>query len=149
MRIVLLKDVRGVGKKLEIKTVTDGYAKNFLFARGLAKLATNEALQEAEQFSASKEKERVARDVRLSALQDIVKHQCLEFALKSDETGTTFGSVTKEMILAAMRDHRWLDKERIDLHLPHPLKEIGDHLIPITLGEKREASLKIKIRAQK
>jgi large subunit ribosomal protein L9 len=148
MKIVLLKDVRGVGKKSEIKEVADGYGKNFLIARGFAAPATEDRVNKITREQANTEKEEEALTKRLHEVKRLISERNLEFTLKADEKGNVFGSVTKEMILKAIREHDWVTKERVDLKLDHPIKEIGDHMVTVDLKKGITANLKVIVRPQ-
>ena len=68
--------------------------------------------------------------------------------MRTDEHGSVFGSVTKEMILKAMREHGWLGKERADVELEHPIKKIGDQTVVVDLKRGIRAKLKVVVRPQ-
>ncbi|MFH1246563.1 MAG: 50S ribosomal protein L9 [Candidatus Liptonbacteria bacterium] len=148
MKVILKKDVRGVGKKNEIKEVADGYGRNFLVARGLAEAATPPAMKKLSVMKAKMDKEEHEEMKRLQGLKRILESRFIEFKLKSDEHGTVFGSVTKEMILSAMREHNWVTKERVEIALEHPMKQIGDYVVVVDLKKGLSAKLKVLVRAE-
>lgn len=148
MKIILLQDVRGLGKKHEIKEVAGGYGRNFLIAKGLAKAATQETEKSVEAMKAKAEKEQSDLLKRLRELARLIDEHHIEFRLRTDEKGTVYGSVTKEMILKAMREHEWLRKERVEIELAHPLKEIGDYAVAVDLKKGIRATLKVAVRPQ-
>ena len=148
MKIILLQDVRGVGKKYEVKEVADGYGRNFLVAKGLAKAVTPETQKQVMAQKARMEKEGAEFKKRLGELARNINTHHLEFHLRTDSKGSVFGSVTKEMILKAMREHEWLRTERVEVQLPHPIKEIGDHEVAVRLKQEFTAKLKVIVRPQ-
>jgi large subunit ribosomal protein L9 len=148
MKILLLKDVKGLGKKHDMKEVADGYARNFLIAKGFAKEATEKNAKEVSAIKAKVEKEQAELIKRLEALARQINEHHIEFHLRTDTHGTIFGSVTKDMILKAMREHEWLRSERVDIELAHPLKEIGDYKIAVDLKRGVTATLKVVVRPQ-
>ncbi len=148
MKVIFLKDVRGRGKKHEVKDIADGFAKNYLIPQGLAEAATDERLARHSAIVQHGEKEQAELVRRLHSLVDILKNRKLEFDVKTDAKGSVFGSVTKEMILKALRDQGFLGAERVDLHLDHPLKELGDHRVEIDLKHDLRASLTVTLRPQ-
>lgn len=148
MKVIFIKDVRGMGKKHEVKEVADGYARNFLIARGLAEAGTAAALARLTALKAHMDKDAHEEMKRLHELKRIIESRHLEFHLKTDEHGKVFGSVTKEMILKAMREHDWLTKERVEITLDHPLKQIGDHQVVVDLKHGLTANLKVVIRSE-
>ncbi|GIW65280.1 MAG: 50S ribosomal protein L9 [Candidatus Parcubacteria bacterium] len=148
MKVILLENVKGLGKKYELKNVSDGYAKNFLFPKNLAKPATPEEIKKIENLKlklAEEEKELIKH---LEEVSRLINDRFIEFNLKTDKTGTVFGSVTKEMILKALREHKLITKERVDILLDHPIKEIGEHIIKVDLKKGIIANLKVIVRPQ-
>lgn len=143
MKVILKEDVRGVGRKHDIKDVSDGYARNFLFPQKLAEAVTKEALKRLE-----KRKVELAKDeMRLMKLARELNDRHLEFTLKTGEDGSVYGSVTKEMILSAIRGH-FMTKDRVEINLEHPIKKIGEHMVPVNLKKGIEAKLKIIVQPQ-
>lgn len=148
MKIILTKDVRGVGKKNELKEVSDGYGKNFLVGKGLAVAATPGALAKLKTLHAKHDRELHEELKRLETLKQILETQSLEFSVKTDEKGTVFGSVTKEMIQKAFRENKWVTTERIDVELDHPIKQIGDHMVVVDLKRELKAKLKVIVKGK-
>lgn len=149
MKVILLADVREIGgKKHEIKEVSDGYARNFLLARGLAKLATPAALRELAKMKEQSAKEDADLIKRLREIARLMNDRHIEFRLKTDAKGNVFGSVTKEMILKELRASGLISTERPEIHLSHPIKQIGDHLVEVNLKKGIAAQLKVFVRSQ-
>ena len=148
MKVVFLQDVQDIAKKYEVKDVSGGYARNFLIPRKLAVPATVSALKEVEQKRARREKEDAAARAHLGEVVSHLNENSLEFTLKGDKKGSVFGSVTKEMILKAMREHGWIGKERVSVFLEHPLKEAGTHVVPVDLKKGVRGKLNVVIRLQ-
>lgn len=149
MKIIILEDIKNIGKKFEIKDVPDGYARNFLFPNKLAKLATDGALKELTAIKIRLSKNEIELEKRLTEIAKQINDVSLEFLLKSDESGSIFGSVTKEMILKALRNHEFIRKERAEINLEHPIKTFGEHKITVNLKKGISAELKITVRPQK
>ncbi len=145
MKVILLEDVRRIGRKFEVKDVSDGYARNFLFANKLAEPATPGALKKLEAIKAEHDKEDNELRKHLAEIARKIEGTTLAFELRADKTGATFGSVNKESILKALRDHGILTKERVDIDLKYPLKTPGDHVVPVDLKKDVAAKLKIRI----
>ncbi len=148
MKVILLADVRGLGRKTEVKEVSEGHARNFLFPRGLAKAATSEDLKKLDLRKESQAKEESALRKHLEELARTINDRFVEFTLKTDAKGSVFGSVNKEMILAALREHGLVRKERVDIELEHPLKTIGEHEIAVDLKKGVTAKLKVVIKPE-
>lgn len=148
MKVILKEDVRGVGHKHDIKEVSDGYARNFLFPRNLAEPATKEAVNKLTTLKVIKEEDEKKLKGHLERLARDMADKYVEFELKVGKDGSVFGSVTKEMILKAIREH-FSKHDRIDVILEHPLKQIGEHMVPVDLKKGIETKLKVIVQPQK
>jgi large subunit ribosomal protein L9 len=148
MKVILIKDVKDLGKKHEVKEVSDGYARHYLIPRGLAKAATPAELKKLEEMKARALKEEAETKKRLEELARRISERYLEFHLKTDAAGTVFGSVTKDMILKALREHDLVTVDRVDVDLDHPIKKIGDYLVTVVFKKGITAKLKVSVRSQ-
>ena len=144
MKVVLLRDVKNVGKKNDVKNVSDGYGKNFLLARGLAKLATVSSLKEVEvkhEYEETDEK-------HLNDLTKKIAEKTLEFYVKTDKHGSVLGSVNKEEIMSGLRSAKLITNDRIEIKIPKPIKELGDHEVEFSLRKGITGKLKIRLHSQ-
>lgn len=148
MKVILHEDVRGIGKKYEVKEVRDGYARNFLFPNQLAEPANPSSLKKLEALKADLEKDEIEYKKHLEGVARKIADMTIEFDLKRGKDGSIFGSVNKEAILKALREHHLVTKERIDITLDHPIKELGTHSIPLDLKKGVTATLKILVKAE-
>lgn len=141
MKVILLADVKGTGKKGEIKEVSDGYARNMLFKKGLAKEATAVEVnslkikREAEEFHRKEEQK------RLTALAAEIKGKTVVCKVKAGENGKVFGSVTSQEIAASLKE-RGYDVEKKMIVLSEPVKNVGTYEVEIKLA----AGITIKIK---
>lgn len=147
MKIVLLKDVPKIGKKWEVKNVSDGHALNFLIPQGLATVATKSAVATAEKAKAAME---VEKKIQIDLLQKnlhSLEGVSITLSGKASEKGHLFAGIHKEEIARVLKDQTRLDilPELIDL--THPLKEIGNHEVTIKVGDE-SAKLKVSITAE-
>ena len=127
MKVVLLKDVKGTGKKGEIKEVADGFAKNFLFKQNLAKEATKSALAESQikQNANAYHKEMERQEALTLAKQ--IEGKTVVVKIRCGENGKTFGSVTaKEVADGLEKMGIILDRRKIELE---PIKAIGTYTV--------------------
>ena len=145
MKVIFLDDVRNVGKKFDIKDVSDGYARNFLFPNKLAETATPEAIKKLESMKAAHEKEDKETLAQLEAVARKINETKIEFEVKTDKSGAVFGSVNKESILKALREHKLIGTERIDIDLKYPIKELGEYVVPIDLRKGVVAKLGVLV----
>jgi large subunit ribosomal protein L9 len=148
MKVIILQDIKGVGKKHDVKDVADGYARNFLLPNKLAEIATPSALKQLEVKKSETDKNEQEFKKRVEELLRQMSGRALEFFLKTDETGSVFGSVNKDAILKALRDTGLVTKERVEIELAHPLKEFGEHKIGIRFRNGMSGEIKITIRPQ-
>ncbi len=147
MKVILKKDVSNLGRSGEIKTVKDGYARNFLMPRGMAELATEGALR-AWKNSADKRAKRVAsEDSSLKELAVRLGSITLSFSRPVSEEGVMYGSVAKSDIIKnlAAADIE-IDKDMI--RLTASLKAVGTSEVEIVLKQDITAKIKVAISAQ-
>ncbi len=140
MKVILLTDVRGVGRKNEIKEVADGYARNFLIARKLALAADQKGL-EVKKFVDQREQGEVER------LQGIVKKLAgltFDFTIKTGEQGAVFGSISRRDLEQALKDKGIIEGKLI---LEHPIKSTGTHKVEVDFGKGVKGILRILVKA--
>lgn len=144
MKVVLLADVKGTGKKGEIKEVSDGFAQNFLIKTGKARKADNSAIsenkikKEATEFHKEMQKQdAMTLAKKINGTKVVVKIKC-------GENGKTFGSVTSKEIAEALNQKGFdIDKRKIELK--EPLKTIGIYDVSAKLHPDVSAKFKIEI----
>lgn len=145
MKVILLKDVAKIGKRYDIKDVSDGYAANMLIPRGLAQAATPQAIKKVEEMKAKDVAEKKVQGELLLKSLDTIKSLKIDLKEKANERGHLFAGITKERILEevakAARLH--LDPETVKLH--KPIKETGEHKIVVeVMGKKAEFVVNIE-----
>ena len=148
MKVILLQDVRNIGKKYDVKDVSDGYARNFLLANKLAEPATGGALAKIEKMRANAEQEDQELLKRLHEIGKQMNEVALQFEIEADKQGSVFGSVNKEAIAKALREHGIVRNERVDIVLEHPIKKVGEYKVPVDLKKGITATLKIIVKAK-
>jgi large subunit ribosomal protein L9 len=150
MKVILLEDIKNIGKKFDVKDISDGYVRNFLLPKKLVKLADQKALKALSEFKTNLAKENVELTKHLTELAKILTERHLEFELKTDKDGSVFGSINKENILKGLYDAGIIiNKEQIDIKLERPLKKIGEHVVPVHFKKGITANLKLVIRPQR
>lgn len=145
MRVILKREVRGLGRPGDVKDVADGYAQNFLLPRGLAIEATAGELKHlAQERDAEKtKKDRAHADAE--ALAARLATLRLVFRLKAGEQGKTFGSVTnKDVADALKREHR-IEIDRTKIVIGEPLKTIGPHEVEIRILPDVRATVAVAV----
>lgn len=148
MKVILLKDVPKIGKKFDIKSVSDGYALNFLIPRKLAELATAEAVARVELIKEADLSERKIQNELLE--KDIVALNNLVINIKSkaNEKGHLFAGVDKAEIMKEILAQTRINLPENYILLDKPLKEIGEHKIKVEVGQKK-ALFMVNIQPQK
>lgn len=148
MDVILLQDVKGLGKKYEVKKVKDGHARNFLIPHGLAKPATPDALKKIDSIKKTLAHEDEETRRHVTKIAELIGERSLTFSLNVSEDGTVYGSVTKDMILKAMRDSGLITKERVSVKLDRPLKQIGEYHVEVDLKKGIRSTIKVILRPQ-
>jgi len=145
MRVILLQDVENVGKKYEAVEVKDGYARNFLLLKGLAKPATPENLSWLEtqkEISEKKDEEDLKKVQSLASSLDGVE---LIIPVKVGEEGQLFESITKQRILEELKKSGF-ELKKGQIGLEKPIKNLGEYLIKIELEHNLETEIKVIIQ---
>lgn len=144
MRIILLQDVEGVGKKNEIKEVSDGHARNFLIAKGLAKAATSEALKWLETQKEITEK-RAEEDLKKSQeVASSLDDQEVIIPVKVGEDEQLFESINVQKIIDKLKEAGFEIKKN-QIELAEPIKELGEFPVKIKLEHNLEAEIRVII----
>lgn len=142
MKVILLQDVPKVGKKFEVKNVSDGYGVNFLLPKRLAQLATNQGIKE---LAVLKEKYEVEQQKRLETSKELIQqlnNETIKIEAKTSSEGKLFAGLGKQEIAEIIKDKIGLEINPDILQLEKPLKTIGEHKIKIEVdGEKSEIVL--------
>lgn len=144
MKVILMQDVKALGKKGEIKEVAEGYARNFLLPRGLAVEASGGHLkqhQQQENIAAGKKEKILASAKAVAAKMDGCK---LEFTARVGEAGRLFGSVTTADIAVLLKQRGFsVDKRKIELS--EPIKTLGTFPVRVKLHPEVEAHLEVTV----
>lgn len=145
MKVVLNKDIKGIGKKLQIVDVSEGYARNYLIPKKLANLADNKNVseaktkKEAEQFKKATEKQEAVE------LKAKIEKIFIEFKEKQGVGGKLFGSVTEKEISEKLNQKLNIDINKKKITLKDPIKNVGTYTAEIKLYEGVVAKLKIVV----
>jgi len=148
MRVVLLQDVENLGKKYDVKEVADGYARNFLIPKGLAKPATEEALQ---WLAIQKEIETKRAEEDLKKVQEIasaVDDQEIIIPVKVGEQDELFESITAQGIAEKLKELGF-DIKKTQIALSEPIKELGEFPVKIKFEHNLEAEIKVIVVEEK
>lgn len=148
MKVLLIKDVKTLGKRGEVKEVKDGYGKNFLIAKGFARQATPEILAQHAQDELI-----VAENLQkeVDALKEIAKKldKCeIIITKKLGQNGQLFGSVTKEEIATALQEQHGIEIDKKHIVEKTAIKSIGEHDLDFKLGHGLHATLHVDVQGE-
>lgn len=145
MEIVLLEDVKSLGKKGQIVKVSDGYARNFVLPKKLGVEATPKNLNDLKLQKANAEKVAAEQLAAAKALAEKIGEMSVTLKMKAGEGGKAFGSVSGKEIAAAAKEQLGLDIDKKKMVLPDPIKTFGTHEVPIKLHKEVTGKLAVKV----
>lgn len=145
MQIVLLEDVKSLGKKGEIVKVNEGYARNFILPKKLGVEATPKNLNDLKLKKANEEKVAAQQLAAAKELGAKLEKASVTLAIKAGENGKAFGSVSGKEISKAVQEQLGLDVDKKKLILPEPLKTFGTHEVPVKLHRDVTVKLAVKV----
>ena len=147
MKVLLIKDVKSLGKKGEIKEVKDGYGQNFLIGKGMAKLATPDVVENWKAEQARMEQELKDTLARLAKEERELGEKNIVIVKKLAPAGIQ-GSVGKDDIAKAIKEQMNIDIDKKIVELKKALKTVGEHSVDIKLGHGIHATVTVEIRGE-
>jgi large subunit ribosomal protein L9 len=148
MRVILLQDIDKLGKKYDIKEVKNGYARNFLIPRGLAKPATEKALKWLETQKEIEEKKAEEELKRVQEVASAIDGQEVVIPVKVGEEGQLFESITTQKISERLKEIGF-EIKKSQINLPEPIKELGEFPVKIKFEHNLEAEIKVIVVEEK
>jgi len=143
MKVIFLKDVKGQGKKGDVKDLSEGYVRNFLLPQGLAKLASDGNLKTLEVQNASELKRKEQEKADAQALGKRLEEMTIVVKTKAGEGGRLFGAVTTKQIAEALAAQGIkIDKRKIELE--EPIRALGVTQVPVKLHPAVKAKLNVQ-----
>ena len=149
MKVILLEDVKSLGKKGDVVNINDGYARNFVLPKKLGVEANNKNLNDLKLQKAKEEK--IARQ-QLEAAQAFAKEMeedAVVLSIKAGEGGRTFGSVSSKEIAQGYKDQCGREIDRKKIVLPEAIKSFGVFEVAVKLHPKVTGKLKVKVTEAK
>ena len=146
MNVILLQNVNKVGKKGEVVNVSDGYARNALLKKGLAREATNANISEMEQRKNHDDKLALEKLDAAKAEAETMKSWKIELVIKTGEGGRSFGSVSTKQIADAVKEQYDFTLDKKKLLMDEPIKAIGEYTVKVKLHPEVIGELKIEVR---
>lgn len=146
MEVILLEDVKSLGKKGEIVKVNDSYARNCLLPKKLGLEANNKNLNDLKLQNANKAKIEKEKLEEAKALAERMKEMSVTLEIKSGEGGKTFGSVSTKEIAEAVKKQLGLELDKKKMVLDEPIRTLGNHIIQVKLHKDVTANLTVKVK---
>lgn len=146
MEVVLLEDVKSLGKKGQIVKVNEGYARNFILPKKLGVEATAKNLNDLKLQKANAEKVAAQQLAAAKELGEKLEKASVTLSMKAGEGGRAFGSVSGKEIAKAIEEQLGLEIDKKKLVLPEPLKTFGTHEVPVKLHKDVTAKLAVKVK---
>ena len=146
MKVILLEDVKALGKKGQVVEVSDGYGKNFILKKKLGVEATNANMNDLKLQKAQEEKK--AREL-LETAQNLAKEleeKSVVIPMKAGEGGRAFGSVSSKEIAAAYKEQCGMEIDKKKIQLPEAIKTFGTHEVAVKLHPQVTGKLYVKVR---
>lgn len=145
MKVILLQDVKSLGKKDDVVEVSDGYAKNFLFSKKLGIEATAKNLNDLKLKKANADKIAAQNLADAKEYAKVIETKTVVVKLKAGEGGKTFGSVSTKEISAEAKSQCGLDIDKKKIVLSDAIKTFGTFEVPVKLHPSVTATLKVKV----
>lgn len=145
VKVILLQEVAHLGKPGDVKTVADGYARNYLLPRQMVTHATPAALATLQQRVASEQRRQEKMKAELAGLAERLSQVVLKFTVRVGAQNRLYGSVTNQNIADALRDTQGILVERRSIVLPDPLRSLGTFKVPVRLGSGVEPEITVEL----
>ena len=145
MKVILLKDIKGTGKKGEIINASDGHARNFLIPRGLAKEATDGSVRELEHQNASKTKREEEALAQAKELADKISQLDVTIKTKAGDGGRLFGSITNKDVSDLIKKKYNIDLDKKKIIMDQPIRTLGTTNVTVKVYPKVSTQLKIHV----
>ncbi|KGF10444.1 50S ribosomal protein L9 [Peptostreptococcus sp. MV1] len=146
MKVILLKDVKGTGKKGEIKEVSDGYARNFLLKKGAAVEASQTNMKELNDKAKSKERKALIEYEEAVLLGKQMEDVNIEIMAKSGEGGRLFGSITSKEIAEQLKKQKNIDIDKRKILMDEPIRTLGSTFVEIKIHQKVTTKIRVDVK---
>lgn len=149
MKVILTQDVKSQGKKGDLINVSDGYANNFLLKKGLAKVATKQAINELEGKRGAEQYRRNQEELKARNIADRMKEMTVRLTAKAGVEGKLFGSITSKDVAAALKEQYNIDVDKRKIDLPDGIKQCGIRDVSVSLYTGVTGTFKVEVTEQK
>ena len=145
MKVILTQDVKAQGKKGDLINVSDGYANNFLLKKGLAKVATKQAINELEGKKGAEEYRRNQEEEKAKNSADRMKEFTVKLTAKSGKEGKLFGSITSKDVAQALKEQYNIEVDKRKIDLPDGIKTCGTRDVNVSLYHGVTGTFKVQV----
>lgn len=149
MKVILFEDVKSLGKKGDIVTVSDGYARNFILKKKLGAEATAKNLNDLKLKRQNEDKVAAENLANAQKLAEEISGKSVTLSIKAGSDGRAFGSVSTKDISAAAKEQLGFDLDKKKMHLDDPIKSIGTFMVTIKLHPSVTAELKVIVEQKR
>jgi len=148
MKVLLIKDVKSLGKAGEVKEVKPGYGQNFLIKKGFAKPATDEILAQHKADEEKKAKELAQEIAKLKEITEKLDKAEIVITKKLGQNGHLFGAVTKDEIANALKEQHNIEIDKKHINEKSAIKTVGEHDLDFKLGHGLHATLHVDVQGE-
>lgn len=148
MKVILEKDVKGLGKAGDIANASDGYARNYLIPRGLAVEASSGNLNTIKQQKQAEEKRKSEELAKAEKLKERLEKLTVNIKAKSGEGGRLFGSITNKEIADMLKQQHQITLDKRKISLPEPIKDLGETVVEVKVYPNVAGTLKVKVQSE-
>ena len=145
MKVILTQDVKAQGKKGDLINVSDGYANNFLLKKGLANVATKQAINELEGKKGAEEYRRNQEEEKAKNIADRMKEFTVKLTAKSGKEGKLFGSITSKDVAQALKEQYNIEVDKRKIDLPDGIKTCGTRDVNVSLYHGVTGTFKVQV----
>ncbi len=149
MRVILLKDIKNLGNKNDIKNVSDGYGRNFLLKQNLAKIATMQEINQIEKIKQEELSKKREEEIKEKETAKKISNLLVEIKVKTGEKDELFESITAKKIAEKIKKEGYSNINESNIELKDPLKSLGEHPVRIKFKQGLEVKIIIKIVKEK
>lgn len=144
MKVIFIKDMKGQGKKGQVKEVSEGYAQNFLLPRGIARPATDGNMKTLDNQKAAEDRRKQEEKAEAEALAKKLEAEVTELKAKSGEGGRLFGAITSKQIAEALAS-KGLKVDKRKIELDEPIRTLGVTQVTVKVHPEVKATLKVQV----
>lgn len=148
MKVILTQDVKAQGKKGDLINVSDGYANNYLLPKGLAKLATKQAINELEGKKGAEQYRRNQEELKAQNIAGRLKEITVKLSAKAGKEGKLFGSITSKDVAQALKEQYNIEVDKRKIDLPDGIKNCGIREVSVTLYSGVTGTFKVEVTEQ-